>query len=490
MSDSTSPAAGSHLGSGASLTPTDSNNPCAKLTNLPNELLLIIAKSLKCADLSSFALACRRLHPTLQNALDGRAFEEESDMLEWAAQSDRRYHVAKRILGLNLPVSYSQYVRAMAVAIDSSQDMLQLLIDHVVPDYHLFRISMTHRGFAKAVEHAVCHGRLGIIRSLVDAQFPETNRLLRFAARYGQVEITKLLLKAGAHVNDASDGGGDTALHRAAFHGNASVVEALIEAGANIEARDKYGRTPLWHATTSGEDSYQTGPGKSLPGNVAVVKLLASHGASGNVISTRGVHLIHVACQCAFMVDTFIALGADVSAPSADGYSPLHCAVTWVQGERWEQGMDALLRAGADVSALDPFGYAVLHRAVLRGNIAMARKLLAAGADPTQPNRDGRTPTHMAALAQQEELFRVLMNAGANVTIRPDYLGFPNLHRAVREQNPCLVELLLRAGADIWELNEQGKTPLDIANGYYSDNSVKLLLANEIARQQGQRPHL
>ena len=45
-----------------------------------------------------------------------------------------------------------------------------------------------------------------------------------------------------------------------------------------------------------------------------------------------------------------------------------------------------------------PCGNTLLHGAVVSGDVAEVRRLLAAGADPRIANRDGKTPLHAAAL--------------------------------------------------------------------------------------------
>jgi ankyrin repeat protein len=60
--------------------------------------------------------------------------------------------------------------------------------------------------------------------------------------------IVRLLLRAGAHVDNRSGEMRCSALHAAARRGNVKVAEALIEGGASIDIRDVRGDTPLRRA--------------------------------------------------------------------------------------------------------------------------------------------------------------------------------------------------------------------------------------------------
>ena len=66
---------------------------------------------------------------------------------------------------------------------------------------------------------------------------------LHEAARKGNVEIVKMLLKEGADVN-ARDKYGRTALYVAAWRGHVEIVKMLLKEGADVNAADNDGNTP------------------------------------------------------------------------------------------------------------------------------------------------------------------------------------------------------------------------------------------------------
>ena len=70
------------------------------------------------------------------------------------------------------------------------------------------------------------------------------NKKLLETAAYGKVKKIKQLIEDGAEIN-AKDKYGYTPLHNAACHRNIKVVKQLIKDGAEINAKNNFGRTAL-----------------------------------------------------------------------------------------------------------------------------------------------------------------------------------------------------------------------------------------------------
>ena len=75
---------------------------------------------------------------------------------------------------------------------------------------------------------------------------------LHWASRNGDLELTQMLLYAGANVKAATRLGGYTPLLMAADQGHASVIAALVAGGADVKAANALGTTPLMLAAASG----------------------------------------------------------------------------------------------------------------------------------------------------------------------------------------------------------------------------------------------
>src|SRR5215475_14588362 len=75
---------------------------------------------------------------------------------------------------------------------------------------------------------------------------------LHWAAYREDVDMARLLLKAGADVKAATRIGNMTPLFMAAKSGNAAMVELLINAGVDINQANSNGTTPLMLASAAG----------------------------------------------------------------------------------------------------------------------------------------------------------------------------------------------------------------------------------------------
>lgn len=104
-------------------------------------------------------------------------------------------------------------------------------------------------GHEKVVEY--------LIKAGAEVNSPSKNSLgvtpLQSAVAGGHLEITRLLLTAGANPN-VRERGGYTPLHTAAHNGDVEIVRSLLFGGADLEARSDKKETPLDMARKAGHD--------------------------------------------------------------------------------------------------------------------------------------------------------------------------------------------------------------------------------------------
>jgi len=224
------------------------------------------------------------------------------------------------------------------------------------------------------------------------------NRLLRFACRFGDLDIAQHLLDVGANGSAKATGSKETPLHHAATNGHRALARLLVDRGADVSAVEKDGSTPLHRAATKGHE--------------ALAQLL-------------------------------IDRGADVSAADKDGLTPMHRAAA--------NGHEALARllvdTGAEVSATNKDGWTPLHFAAWKGQEALARVLIDHGADVSAVEEDGSTPLHRAAAKGHEALVQLLIDRGADVSAADEH-GLTPMHRAAANGHEALAQLLTDRGVD------------------------------------------
>jgi len=257
---------------------------------------------------------------------------------------------------------------------------------------------------------------------------------LLFAARLGDIDTAKILLAAGARIDDPAASGA-TPLIIAAHSGHRSFAEWLLDMGADPNKTGvKY--TAL-HAAV-------------LRGDRDLVKALLAHQANPNARVERGTQtrrhsedftLHHdVVGGTAFwlaaryldleLARILAAAGADVSL-TQDGTTSLMAALFLDPIRQPESDIVALYRDGSDDKRLslemvklainlgvdvngadDETGNAALHMAAMKGLHDVIRVLVNNGAKLDAKNKEGRTPLGMTLGWTERDLFGNVRNFG------------------------------------------------------------------------------
>jgi ankyrin repeat protein len=273
---------------------------------------------------------------------------------------------------------------------------------------------------------------------------------LLFAARSGDAESVRLLVDAGADVNDALPDG-SSALIVATHSGHARAAAILLDKGANANA-DAVGYSAL-HAAV-------------LKSDLALVKALLAHGANPNAPITRGTPVLrnsqafelpktligatpYLLAAKFLEVDvmrTLAAGGADTRMRMKDGATPLMAAA----------GMGIVAPAQDEKRGTDRRGLAILDGGIVEPESRVLDAINAAltlGSDIDATTPSGETALHIASAQGYDTVVSLLVARGANLNAR-NARGLTPLGALVARKSPSgasktssTIELLRKLGA-------------------------------------------
>jgi hypothetical protein len=126
-----------------------------------------------------------------------------------------------------------------------------------------------------------------------------------------------------------------------------------------------------------------------------------------------------------------------------------------------------------DINAANLEGETPLMLAAIKGDTALARKLIQRGAYINMP---GWTPLHYAASGGHVDILQMLLDQSAYIDAESPNKTTP-LMMAARYGSPESVKLLLDAGADPTLRNELGLTALDFAERGARPDAIRMLTA-------------
>jgi hypothetical protein len=123
-----------------------------------------------------------------------------------------------------------------------------------------------------------------------------------------------------------------------------------------------------------------------------------------------------------------------------------------------------LLEKGAEVNAINAYGRTALYAAAINGREEVVSILLRSGADPSRSLNNGMTPLYVASMLGYEAVVQVLLRhiRGRGVDDRTND-GHTALWIACAAGHVEIVRALFLAGADHNIADNQGRTPLQVA---------------------------
>ncbi len=235
---------------------------------------------------------------------------------------------------------------------------------------------------------------------------------LVFAAREGDLESARLLLDAGADVNQVTEYGW-TPLLTATNNRHYRLGLLILERGADVNRANKGGWTPLYLATDNRniEGGDYPVPRADLD-SLEYIRALLDYGANPNArvrdntltrtiftmqwLFENGATAFLRAAQSSDLdlMKLLLEYGADPKIPTVYKDTALSVAagIGWVEGVTYEWSKPA--------------------------NVNVVKMLLDLGLDPNAQNSDGRTPLMGAAMKGRNEVVRLLVDHGARLETR------------------------------------------------------------------------
>jgi ankyrin repeat protein len=254
-------------------------------------------------------------------------------------------------------------------------------------------------------------------------RYTEDQKCLITAAREGQLEVVKDLMKSGVDI-DCELKYGSSALMIAASRGHEEIVRLMASAGAKVNRRNKFGISPLSEAAERGHHR--------------VLRTLVEFGADVNMLHNNGGTAILAAAVRRDLktLKVLLELRANVDIENFDGWS----ARKWVLSESDPAFLEALGIAkhehhevGMKVEGsvvkeepketrvmVSPVGQAfwtVFMRAAAAGDIETVRRLVDDGVEINGQSPNGTTALMAAIKNERSETACELVEMGADLSI-------------------------------------------------------------------------
>ena len=330
-------------------------------------------------------------------------------------------------------------------------------------------LTLTEQALKRFVLYHTDLGNSEIVRNLLaNGADPNEHRydkkqdmsLMHYAAQNGYSDIVNMLLECpnintnniAARYNNAK-----YPFCLALKNGHTTIAKRILSIGSTVNILDALSLAVEYENSTIIESILST---NSEPGFIQqALSLAASNGA------------INIARD-------LFKFNVNVNAPDHNGRYPLHHAVE----NQHIHMILFLLSKGARLDVMDAYDKTLFYSAICTNNPDIVQLLIDYGADINDHRPDDLSPLHSAVNAKNLDIVTLLVQNGADINAT-DVNNDTQLHFCLCFYDYRFIEifnyLIEQPGIEVNAINDENKTPLDIA---YKKNKVHAI---EVLRQKG-----
>ncbi|XP_034947307.1 putative ankyrin repeat protein RF_0381 [Chelonus insularis] len=313
---------------------------------------------------------------------------------------------------------------------------------------------------------------------------------LYIAVNNSNVDITKLLLDAGALIDSEPD-----LMKIGVEKKNITMIKLLLSCGIQVNEPNFEGITPLHYSIVSYSKFYKLGllewesetDVNSDNTKYPIVEMLLDHGANVNAQTNEGkITPLHAAVEKDYpnIVKLLLKYNANMNLLDSSNFTPFYLALL----KKRKIIIDIFLERDIDINFKNGFGSTPLHISCISADIQIIEKLLSRNVPINCVDRYGRTALHIACETGNFVLINLLLDYKADINIKNKFGQTPfhilaKLHTMnsydIGEDRTKVCERFVSLGADINVGDVENKSPLFTACLYGCKQVIEVLLKHK-----------
>lgn len=340
--------------------------------------------------------------------------------------------------GQTAPALYEAFFKAGVDPKKKYKDGVNLLLMSIANDKDLrFTDFLISKGMSlkdvdgngnTAFDYAARSGNVELLKTLLKKGVKPTDNALLMAAqgtRRGAngIEIYKYLAEDVKLKPAATNTNGQTVLHALVRRPDqTAIIQYFLDKGVDVNKADNDGNTAFMNAA-SGRD-------------IALLELLLPKVKNINAVNAKGESALTAAIKSgsAETVTLLLNKGADINVKDKDGNNLAYYLVQSYRPQAGGRGpgdaqsddfsgkLNILQAKGLNLAAPQQDGNTLYHLAVAKADLALLKKIAELKADINAKNKEGVTALHKAAMISKDDaILKYLLSLGAKKDITTEF---------------------------------------------------------------------